>query len=81
MVRQSLVSLPLYDLLTRHQLSQREGEVSVIHGGGDRAAVTTMLDQKLIPTGDDEFGHRETAQDCPYLPPNLPSPRSCSRLI
>lgn len=72
-MQRSLVSLALSEVLVRHQLSQREGEVSVIHSGGDRAAVTTMLNQKQIPPGDDKFGHRWTAQDCPYLPPNLPS--------
>lgn len=80
MVGDKVLSLALSEMLIREQLSQREEEVSVIHRGGDRAAVTTMLSQKLIPTRDDKFDHREIAKDCPYLPPNLPCPR-CSRLI
>lgn len=78
----SLESLALSKVLVRGQLSQREGEVSVIHRGDDRAAVTTMQSRSLIPTGDDEsFGTEGLQQACPYPPPNLPHPRNCSRLI
>ena len=54
---QSVVSLALSKVLIRGQLSRREREVSVTHRGDDRAAVTTMQSQSLIPTGDDKsFG-------------------------
>jgi len=77
---QSLVPLALSKVLTRGQLSQREGEVSVIHRGDDRAAVTTTESPSLIPTEDDKrFGTEGLQQACPYLPPNHPDPRNCSR--
>lgn len=81
-VRQSLVSLALSKVLIRGQPSQREGEVSVTYRGGNRAAVTTMQSQSLIYTGDDKsFVIERLQQDCPYLPPNLPHAKNCSRLI